>query len=149
MQGTLFDLTGRVALVTGAARGLGRAIALGLARHGAAVDVVDSNGDGARETADAIRALGQQATSVGCDVSQESEVKQAVADALAAFGQIDILVNNAGITKRIALFDWKAADWEEVIRVNQVGTFLMAREVGGHMIARRTGSIINMSALGG
>ena len=62
---------------------------------------------------------------------------------------IDILVNNAGITKRIPLFEWTQADWEEVIRVNQVGTFLVAREVGKHMIGRRRGSIVNMSALGG
>jgi NAD(P)-dependent dehydrogenase (short-subunit alcohol dehydrogenase family) len=65
------------------------------------------------------------------------------------FESIDILVNNAGITKRIALFDWQPADWEEVIRINQIGTFLMAREVGRHMVARRSGSIVNVSALGG
>jgi NAD(P)-dependent dehydrogenase (short-subunit alcohol dehydrogenase family) len=149
VQGTLFDLTGRTAMVTGGANGLGRAIALGLARHGASVGVVDRDGDGAEEVAALIRAAGQRAEVFACDVSQGPEVQRTVAAALDAFGQVDILVNNAGITKRIALFDWRQEDWEEVIRVNQVGTFLMAREVGRHMIDRRRGSIVNMSALGG
>jgi NAD(P)-dependent dehydrogenase (short-subunit alcohol dehydrogenase family) len=149
MNGTLFDLRGRSALVTGGARGLGRAIALGLAHHGAAVAVADLDLTGAEETAAAIRELNRTAAAFGCDVSQEADVGQLVTGALAAFGRIDILVNNAGITKRIALFDWQADQWEEVIRVNQIGTFLTAREVGRHMVERRSGSIINMSALGG
>jgi NAD(P)-dependent dehydrogenase (short-subunit alcohol dehydrogenase family) len=149
LQGTLFDLSGRVALVTGAARGLGQAIALGLARHGAAVAVADRLDEGAAETAKAVRALGQKAAVFRCDVSQESEVRDLVAGALAAFGRIDVLVNNAGITKRIPLFDWRPDEWDEVIRVNQVGTFLVAREVGRHMIERHAGSIVNMAALGG
>ncbi len=149
MEGSLFDLKGRVALVTGGAQGLGRAIALGLARHGAAVAVADWKPTGAEETAGAIRAMGGKAAAFRCDVSIEVEVRQMVAGTLKEFGQIDILVNNAGITKRIALFDWQGADWEEVIRINQLGTFLVAREVGRHMIGRRRGSIINMSALGG
>jgi NAD(P)-dependent dehydrogenase (short-subunit alcohol dehydrogenase family) len=145
----LFDLTGRVALVTGGARGLGRAIALGLARHGAAVAVADLDGEGAERVAAEVRALGLRAAAFGGDVSREGEVRRTVEGALADLGRIDILVNNAGITKRMALFDWREEDWEEVIRVNQVGTFLVAREVGRHMIARGSGSIINMSALGG
>jgi NAD(P)-dependent dehydrogenase (short-subunit alcohol dehydrogenase family) len=146
---SLFDLTGRVALVTGAAQGLGRAIALGLARHGAAVAVADLNLEGAQETAAALQALGRRAAAFRCDVAREGEVRALVDGVLAEFGQIDVLVNNAGITKRIALFDWQEPDWEEVIRVNQVGTFLVARAVGRHMVERRRGSIVNMSALGG
>lgn len=145
----LFNLSNRCALVTGGARGLGRAIALGLAGHGADVAVCDWNAGGAEETAEAVRTLGRRAAAFRCDVSKEADVRQVVASTIAALGQVDILVNNAGITKRIALFEWTEADWEEVIRVNQVGTFLMAREVGKHMISRRRGSIINMSALGG
>lgn len=144
-----FDLSGRTALVTGAARGLGKAIALGLAGQGANVAVVDRLEEGAQATAREIEALGVKAMSFALDVSEEKQVQMMVAGVLAYFGQIDILVNNAGITKRLALFDWKQADWEEVIRINQIGTFLMARAVGRHMISRKKGSIINISALGG
>jgi NAD(P)-dependent dehydrogenase (short-subunit alcohol dehydrogenase family) len=146
---SLFDLTGRTALVTGGARGLGRAIALGLARHGADVAVADWNGDGAEDAAAELRTLGRRAAAFRCDVSSENEVQAMVDGAVQAMGHLDILVNNAGITKRIPLFEWKQADWEEVIRINQVGTFLVARAVGKHMIARKKGSIVNMSALGG
>jgi NAD(P)-dependent dehydrogenase (short-subunit alcohol dehydrogenase family) len=145
----LFDLSGRTALVTGGAQGLGRAIALGLAREGADVAVADRNETGAAETAAAIAALGRRSAAFACDVAREEDVRRAVAGMLKTLGQIDVLVNNAGITKRIALFDWQQADWEEVIRVNQVGTFLVAREVGRHMVSRKRGSIVNMSALGG
>ena len=149
MMRDLFDLSGRTALVTGAARGLGRAIALGLARHGADVAVVDRNAAGSETVAVEIQALGRRAAAFICDIANEAEVHQTVESTLAEFGQIDALVNNAGITRRIPLFDWEQADWEEVIRINQVGPFLMAREVGRHMMARRSGSIVNVSALGG
>ena len=146
-----FDLTGRTALVTGAARGLGRAIALGLAAHGAAVAVVDRDEPGAAETALAIEALGpdRRAVALACDVGDEADVRRTVAGAAVALVPIDVLVNNAGITARIPLVDWQQADWEALIRVNQIGTFLMAREVGRGMVERRRGSIVNMSALGG
>src|SRR5262249_47935793 len=113
------------------------------------VAVADWNPDGGEPTAEAIRSLGRRADSFRCDVSQGEDVRRLVADVLAKFGQIDILVHNAGITKRIALMDWTEAHRSEVIRINQVGTFLAAREVGRHMVERRSGSIINMSALGG
>jgi 2-dehydro-3-deoxy-D-gluconate 5-dehydrogenase len=144
-----FDLTGRTALVTGAARGLGRAIALGLTRHGADVAVVDRDSPGAVEVAAEIKALGRRASAFACDISDEAAVHRAIEATLAEFGRVDALVNNAGITKRIPLADWKAEDWEEVIRINQIGPFLMAREVGRHMVACRSGSIVNVSALGG
>lgn len=149
MPATLFDLNGRTALVTGAARGLGRAIAIGLAHQGADVVLTDRDANGAEEAAEEVRALGRSADALACDVALESDVRGTVAATLERSGRIDILVNNAGITKRIALDDWTAADWEEVIRINQVGTFLMAREVGRQMAARGAGSIINVSALGG
>ena len=145
----MFDFDGRTALVTGAARGLGRAIAEGLASHGAAMAVVDLDADGAEGVARAIREAGGRARAFACDVGDEDNVRATVDAVESGLGPIDVLVNNAGITRRIALFDWKAEDWEEVIRVNQVGTFLMAREVGRRMIGRRRGSVVNMSALGG
>lgn len=149
MPNPLFDLSGRVAVVTGAARGLGHAIARGLAEHGASLAVVDRDADAAEQAAAALRADGHEASSFACDVSDEAQVRRTVAAALASFQRIDILVNNAGITKRIPLDDWTAADWQEVIGINQVGTFLVARAVGRHMVARRAGSIVNVSALGG
>lgn len=145
----LFDLGGRVALVTGAARGLGRAIALGLADHGAAVAVVDRDGENAGSAARAIVERGGRAEAYTCDVAAEPDVHRVVLAVEDALGPVDVLVNNAGITKRIALLDWQPADWEEVIRINQVGTFLVAREVGRRMAARGRGSIVNVSALGG
>jgi 2-deoxy-D-gluconate 3-dehydrogenase len=144
-----FDLSGRTALVTGAARGLGRAIALGLARHGAEIALVDRDLPAAETVAAEVRALGRRAVALECDIADESAVLRAVEATLTEFGRIDALVNNAGITKRIPLFDWTREDWDEVIRINQVGPFLMAREVGRHMVARRCGSIVNVSALGG
>lgn len=146
---SLFDLTGRVAVVTGAARGLGRAIALGLADHGATLALFDRDGDAVAERAASLIAGGRVAAAFACDVAEEPDVRRAVDGVIARFGRIDILVNNAGITKRIALFDWKAEDWQEVIAVNQVGSFLVARAVGRHMIDKKAGSIINVSALGG
>jgi len=141
----MFDLTGRVAIVTGAARGLGLAIAGGLARQGATVALLDRDGDGAETAADVIpRAIG-----LACDVGDEGQILGAVAEVESRLGPIAILVNNAGITKRIALLNWRAEDWDEVIRINQIGTFLMAREVGRRMVERRRGSIVNMAALGG
>jgi NAD(P)-dependent dehydrogenase (short-subunit alcohol dehydrogenase family) len=145
----LFDLSGRVALVTGGGRGLGRAIALGLGGQGADVAVCDLNQDDLTQIAESLKRIGRRAAGFRCDISKEAEVRDLVARVVEDLGPIDILVNNAGITKRIALFDWKQEDWEEVIRVNQVGTFLVAREVGRQMIERRRGSIVNVSALGG
>jgi 2-deoxy-D-gluconate 3-dehydrogenase len=144
-----FDLSGRTALVTGAAHGLGRAIALGLARHGADVAAVDRDLAGAEEVAAEARSLGRRAAAFACDIADGDAVRRTVEATLTEFGRIDALVNNAGITKRIPLADWKAEDWDEVIRINQVGPFLMAREVGRQMVARRSGSIVNVSALGG
>ncbi len=143
------DLTGKIALVTGAARGLGRAIAEGISRQGAAVAVVDRDHAGAEEVARFLGEDGRRAFAFACDVGEEDEVRAVVAAVESGIGPIDVLVNNAGITRRIALFDWTAADWGQVIRINQIGTFLMAREVGRRMVDRRRGSIVNMSALGG
>lgn len=144
-----FDLSGRTAIVTGAARGLGRAIALGLARRGADVAAVDRDLPGAEAVAAEARSLGRRSAAYLCDIGDGDAVRRAVEATLSDFGRIDALVNNAGITRRIPLADWGPEDWDEVIRINQIGPFLMAREVGRHMVARRSGSIVNVSALGG
>ena len=149
MPETLFDLNGKVAIVTGAAHGLGRAIARGLANQGAAVALLDRDAAACEETRGVLVSAGWRASAYACDVGREDDVRGTVAQVIHDFSHVDILVNNAGITKRIALFHWEEADWNEVIRVNQIGTFLMCREVGRHMVARRSGSIVNVSALGG
>ncbi len=145
----LFDLTGRTAIVTGAGRGLGRAIALGLAGQGASIAVVDRDAEAALTVAAELRDAGSPAYAFACDVGDLASVESTVAAAIEHFGAIDILVNNAGITKRIPLFDWTEADALEVIRVNQLGTFFMSRAVGRHMVDRGRGSIVNVAALGG
>ncbi len=149
MNPDLFRLDGRTAIVTGAGRGLGQAIALGLAAAGAEVAVVDRDLESARETAALLAAHRQTAVPIACDVGDPAQVDAMVQTAVRALGKIDILVNNAGITRRIPLFDWQEDDWNEVIRINQIGTFTTARAVGKRMIAAGAGSIVNMSALGG
>ena len=139
-------LDGRVAIVTGAATGLGRGIALLYAAEGADVAVLDRNGRGAETVAEAIRAMGRRSTSVQVDVSDEAAVKAAIAGAVEALGPPDILVNNAGIATVSLLEDMQTAMWDEMIRVNLSSVFFCTRAVLPHMRARRYGRIINISS---
>ena len=139
-------LDGRVAIVTGAATGLGRGIAMLYAAEGADVAVLDRNGPGAERVAEAIRALGRQSLSVDVDVSDEAGVKAAVARAVDALGSPDILVNNAGIATVSLLEDMETAMWDEMIRVNLSSVFYCTRAVLPHMRARKYGRIINISS---
>src|SRR5688572_12818451 len=118
MTAGLFDLSGRVALVTGAARGLGRALALGLAAHGARVVACDINVDGARETADAIRASGGQATSTRVDVADPRSCDALVRHAADQFGRVDVLVNNAGIDIIEPVGAISDAAWAQILGVD-------------------------------
>jgi citronellol/citronellal dehydrogenase len=148
-------LKGQTAIVTGASRGIGKAIALGLAREGvrvilAARSVVPRDGGlkgSIQETAAAIAAGGGQALPVPCDVTQEESVQDMVAAGLAAFGTIDILVNNAGVAFFYPITETPLKRWNTVIQVNLTGAFLCARAVLPTMIARRRGSIVNISSL--
>jgi NAD(P)-dependent dehydrogenase (short-subunit alcohol dehydrogenase family) len=139
-----------VAIVTGGGRGLGRTIALRLARDGAAL-VLASPHTAELETAAAeIQGLGSRALAVTTDVTREPEVRQLAQQTLDAFGRIDILVNNAGITGPTApVVNLNRNDWDEVLAVNLTGAFLCARAVLPHMIARRSGKIINISSIAG
>ncbi len=139
-------LDGRVAIVTGAATGLGRGIALLYAAEGADVAILDRNGPGAKTVAEAIRVLGRRSTSVQVDVSDEASVKTAIAAAIAALGPPDILVNNAGIATVSLLEDMQTAMWDEMIRVNLSSVFFCTRAVLPHMRARQYGRIINISS---
>jgi NAD(P)-dependent dehydrogenase (short-subunit alcohol dehydrogenase family) len=145
----LWDFSGQTALVTGAGRGIGRAAALGFAEHGARVAVVDIGPASAEETCQLIRDGGGEAEPWRCDVADDSQVRATVDAVIGRWGGVDVLFNNAGVNRRIPLEDWTAEDWNAVIGVNFIGVFCMSRAVGLHMVERRRGSIVNMSALGG
>jgi 3-oxoacyl-[acyl-carrier protein] reductase len=147
----MFDLTGRVALVTGASRGLGRAIALAYAAQGADVAVnYRGNKEAARETADAIGAAGRRAELIQGDTSAGREACEAIVKAaLDAFGKVDILVNNAGITRDNLLMRMDAEEWDAVLSTNLSGPFWMTRAIARPMVKARAGRIINMSSAAG
>jgi gluconate 5-dehydrogenase len=144
---SLFDLTGRVALVTGSSAGLGQAIARGLAEAGAAVVVNGRDPDRLAGAAEALRADGLKAHPYGFDVTSESAVADAVERIEAEVGPIDILVSNAGIQRRGPLVEMSQETWEEVVRTNLTSVFLVGRTVARGMIARRRGKIINIASL--
>jgi len=143
----LFDLTDKVALVTGASRGLGQAMALALAQDGCHVAINARADESLRETALKIEALGRRTLVVAGDVSDENFTKKMVDAVVKAFGRIDILVNNAGVWEGTYFFRLKKADWDNVIRVNMTGAFLVARAVSRVMMKQRSGKIINISSV--
>jgi 3-oxoacyl-[acyl-carrier protein] reductase len=147
----MFDLTGRVALVTGGSRGLGRAIALALAAQGADVAVnYRGNRPAADEVVAAITALGRRAIAIQGDTSAGREACDAIVkQALAALDRIDILVNNAGITRDDLLIRMDEGEWNEVIATNLSGPFWMCRAIARPLMKQRSGRIINMSSVAG
>jgi gluconate 5-dehydrogenase len=149
MNANLFDLSGKVAVVTGAARGLGQAAAVGLASYGAEVAAIDLAADSCADTQRDIEALGRRCRVYACDVADEKAVAATVSRIAADFGKIDILVNIAGITARIPTDRMPAEQVRRLTEVNYYGTFWMCKEVGKVMLAQGSGNIVNMSALGG
>lgn len=143
------SLEGKVAIVTGASRGIGRAIALKLAREGASVVVTATTLESARKTAAEIEALGHKALPLAVDVADSSAVEAMFVSAVGAFGKVDILVNNAGITKDGLLLRMKDADWDAVIDVNLKGAFNCIREAAKLMVKARSGRIVNISSVVG
>jgi len=143
-------LAGKKAIVTGASRGLGRAIALAFAREGADVLVnYVSREAPAREVAAAIEGLGRRALLCRADVTDAAEIRRMVETAEAAFGRVDVLVNNAGITLPKGPLETSEAEWERVIRTNLTGVFLCSQAVLQGMIARGGGRIINLASTAG
>jgi 3-oxoacyl-[acyl-carrier protein] reductase len=140
---------GKVALVTGAARGIGEAIALKLAQEGADVVVTDVDLEGAQRVAQEIEGLGRKAKAIQADVSQREAVQRLVSEAVSLFGKVDILVNNAGIIRRGTFLEHDPQDWEKVLSVNLGGTFNCAKEVVPLMIKQGGGKIINISSVVG
>lgn len=144
-----FSLEGRVALVTGAGRGIGRAIALGLAEHGADIICLSRTGAEVEATAQAVRDLGRQAIAVTADITAKEQIDAAVAQSIAHFGKIDILVNNAGMNIRTPALEVKEQDWETVVTTNLKGPFLITQAVGRHMCEAGYGRVINIASVAG
>ena len=141
------DLTDQVVVVTGASRGIGRAVALAARDCGAKVAIVDCDASAARSLA---IELGETGVAISADVSDEADCKRAVETVVAAFGAPDILVNSAGILGRLEGTKYQQLpDWRRVIDVNLQGTFLMAREAVRVMIPRRRGAIVNLASVAG
>jgi len=147
-------LNGKVAIVTGASRGLGKAIAMGFSQQGASVVVAARTEEAHKalpgtiyQTAEEIKALGFDALALRCDVTDEESVNHMVQKTLEHFGHIDVLVNNAGIAFYYPIIDTPLKRWEIVIKVNIGGAFLCSKAVLPHMIEQKRGSIINISSL--
>ncbi|WP_349743561.1 SDR family NAD(P)-dependent oxidoreductase [Roseateles cavernae] len=137
------ELAGKVALITGAGSGIGRATALLFAREGARVAVCDLNPAGGAATVAAVRGAGGEAVFVEADVARAADCERAVHQTLAAFGRLDVLFNNAGITRRANVVDTSEADWDAVMAVNVKSIFLMSKYAVPVMAEQGGGSIIN------
>ena len=146
----MLDLTGKTALVTGGARGIGKAICLNFARQGADVAFIDvGRPEVAEATVAEIQALGRRALSIAADVTDPDACVKAVAAVVEAFGKVDILVNNAGITRDDLIMRMPIDDWKKVLEVNLFGAFYMIKAVIRPMLKAHAGRIINMSSVSG
>jgi 2-deoxy-D-gluconate 3-dehydrogenase len=140
----LFGLEGRVALVTGARQGIGRALAVGLARAGAHVIATSREADGLGDVAGELDALGAEHLELGLDVADVSSIKESVARATDRWGRLDVVINNAGVPLRKAAIEISPQEWDQVLDVNLRGVFFMCQEAAGRMDAG--GSIVNLSS---
>ena len=141
----IFDLGGKVAIVTGANTGIGQAIALSLAAAGA--DIAAVGRTPAEETVEKVRALGRKAEIVSADLSSIEPVQRVVDETIAKLGGLDILINNAGIIRRADSVDFTEEDWDAVIDTNLKSTFFLAQAAGRHMLAQGSGKIVNIASL--
>jgi len=145
-----FDLSGRNAFVTGASRGIGRSIALGLAAAGADVALVARSEDGLAETASDITALGRKAFVIPADVTSQQAVADAAAAAIEQLGYVDIVVNNAGGSNFMTGFrDLRLAGWDKLMRLNLDSAVYVCHAFAGHLLERRQGSVINVASVAG
>jgi len=145
----LFDLSGRVAIVTGGSIGLGRQMAQGLAEMGANVVLCARKKERCETTAEELRSLGVKSMALGCDVKDPASVKDVVDATIADFGRIDILINNAGTSWGAPVEEMRLEHWNKVIETNLTGTFLFSQAAGKVMIGQRKGKIINIASVAG
>ena len=143
----MISLEGKLAVVTGAARGIGQAIALRLAKAGADLALCDVKEEWLAETVAKVEALGRKAGAFAADVSKGEEVGKAVDAIVEKFGKIDILVNNAGITRDGLLMRMSEEDWDLVLDINLKGTFLFTKAASRYMMKARTGAIVNIASV--
>jgi NAD(P)-dependent dehydrogenase (short-subunit alcohol dehydrogenase family) len=145
----LFDLTGRVAIITGGSIGLGRQMAEGLAEMGANLVLCARNAERCEEAAKELQQLGIKAMSLACDVRNQTSVQELVDATISEFGKIDILINNAGVSWGAPVDEMRLEDWNKVIETNLTGSFLCAQAVGKIMIRQNRGKIINIASVAG
>jgi 3-oxoacyl-[acyl-carrier protein] reductase len=141
------QLTNQIAVVTGAGRGIGRAIALKLAAHGADIVAVDLKTEFVQETVDEVRKLGRKAWLAAANVSDAAGVEAAVEQILKEAGHVDILVNNAGITKDGLVMRMSEADWDAVLDINLKGTFLFTKAFSRALLKQKSGRIVNIASV--
>ena len=142
-----FGLAGKVALVTGASRGIGRALAMGLAQAGAKVVCASSRIGGSEETVSQIKKTGGEAAELAADLSDTDAVMALAESAQGVFGEIDILVNNGGTIYRSPAVEFPLDQWQHVLQVNLDATFLLCQQIGKKMVARNHGKIINIASM--
>jgi gluconate 5-dehydrogenase len=145
----LFDLTGRVAIITGGSIGLGRQMAEGLGEMGAHVVLCARKEERCRDAAEELQQLGVKAIALACDVKSPASIQQLVDATVEEFGRIDVLINNAGISWGAPVEEMRLEDWNKVIETNLTGTFLCAQAVGKVMIRQGRGKIINIASVAG
>jgi 3-oxoacyl-[acyl-carrier protein] reductase len=141
------QLENQIAVVTGAGRGIGRAIALKLAAHGADIVAVDLKTDFVQETVEEVRKLGRKAWAFAANVSEAASVEAAAEQILKEAGRVDILVNNAGITKDGLLMRMSEADWDAVLDINLKGTFLFTKAFSRSLLKQKSGRIVNIASV--
>jgi gluconate 5-dehydrogenase len=145
----LFDLTGRVAIVTGGSVGLGRQMAEGLAEMGANVVLCARKKERCEQAAEELRQAGVQTLALGCDVRNPEQICAVVDTTVGQFGRIDILINNVGTSWGAPVEEMRLEHWNKVIETNLTATFLFSQAVGKHMVPQRNGKIINMASVAG
>lgn len=144
----VFDLGGKVALITGAGRGIGRTLAEGLANAGADVVLLARTAEEVQQAAAEIaNTTGSRTAGIVCDVTDSASIKKTVEKAIQQFGRIDILINNAGTNVRKTALDLEEADWDRLMAVNFKSVFLMSKEVGRHMVQQKWGRIVNVASV--